>query len=67
MFVIWLYGTFRLMPPKIRAEYLKHDSRPRLRDIKAMTAAAVALTPFLYALGVLLFFTVKPAGKEKET
>ena len=43
------------MPPAIRAEYAKHDYRPRFRDIKALAVGTVVLTPILYALGGLAF------------
>ena len=51
------------MPPAIRAEYAKHDYRPRFRDIKALTVGTVVLTPLLYALGGLAF--VISAGLRK--
>ena len=51
------------MPLAIRAEYAKHDYRPRFRDIKALAAGTVVLTPILYALGGLAF--VISAGLRK--
>ena len=51
------------MPPAIRAEYAKHDYRPRFRDIKALAVGTVVLTPILYALGGLAF--VISAGLRK--
>ena len=43
------------MPPVPRAEYAKHNYRPRFRDIKAQVASTIANTPILYALGGLAF------------
>ena len=43
------------MPPEIRAEYAKHNYRPRFRDIKAMVAGTILITPLLYASGGILF------------
>lgn len=43
------------MPPEIRAEYAKHDYRPRFRDMKAMGVGTVVLTPIVYMLGGLLY------------
>ena len=43
------------MPPVIRAEYAKHNYRPRFRDIKALAVGAIVLTPLLYALGGAAF------------
>ncbi len=47
-----------LMPPEIRAEYAKHDYHPRFRDMKALAAGTVLLTPFLYALGGAAYFVI---------
>ena len=43
------------MPPGIRAEYAKHNYRPRLRDIKALAVGTIVLTPLLYLLGGAVF------------
>ena len=51
------HGWFDLdcMPPTIRAEYAKHNYRPRYRDMKALAVGAIVLTPLLYALGGAAF------------
>ena len=46
------------MPPTIRAEYAKHNYRPRYRDLKAMAVGTIVITPILYALGGLAFVTL---------
>ena len=46
------------MPPVIRAEYARHNYHPRFRDIKALAAGTVVVTPVLYALGVSLFVVI---------
>ena len=46
------------MPPTIRAEYAKHNYRPRFRDMKAMAVGTIVITPILYALGGLTFVTI---------
>lgn len=43
------------MPPEIRMEYARQDFHPRFRDIKAMRAGTVVLTPLLYAIGGMAF------------
>ena len=47
-----------LMPSVIRAEYAKHDYRPRFRDIKALAVGAIVIIPILYALGGLAFVII---------
>ena len=49
------YININLMPPAIRAEYAKHNYRPRYRDIKASIAGIIVMTPLLYAVGGTLF------------
>ena len=46
------------MPPAIRAEYARHNYHPRFRDMKAMAAGTVVITPILYALGGSLFVII---------
>ena len=46
------------MPPTIRAEYAKHNYRPRFRDMKAMAVGTIVITLILYALGGLTFVTI---------
>lgn len=46
------------MPPKIRAEYAKHNYHPRFRDMKAMVVGTIVFTPLLYASGGLVFLLI---------
>ena len=47
--------NINLMPPEIRAEYGKHNYRPRFRDMKALAVGTIVLTPLLYVLGGATF------------
>ena len=51
------------MPPAIRAEYAKHNYHPRFRDIKALAAGTIVLTPLLYALGGVTFIVIASTKK----
>lgn len=46
------------MPPVIRAEYAKHNYRPRFRDIKALAVGTIVLTPLLYVMGGTAFAAI---------
>ena len=46
------------MPPAIRAEYAKHNYRPRFRDIKALAVGTIVLTPLLYVMGGTAFAAI---------
>lgn len=46
------------MPPKIRAEYARHDYHPRHRDIITMVLGTIVFTPILYGAGGLVFVVV---------
>ena len=46
------------MPPVIRAEYAKHNYRPRFRDIKALVVGTIVITPILYLSGGLVFVII---------
>ena len=50
--------NINLMPDEIRAEYAKHNYRPRFRDMKAMVVGTIVITPILYALGGLAFIVI---------
>ena len=44
------------MPPEVRAEYEKHDSHPRARDLTAQAAACIVLLPVVYFFGMIGWF-----------
>ena len=46
------------LPPVIRAEYAKHNYRPRFRDIKALAVGTIVLTPLLYVMGGTAFAAI---------
>ena len=45
------WHDLRVMPPEVRAEYAKHDSHPRARDLTAQTVACIVLLPVVYFFG----------------
>ncbi len=50
------WHDIRVMPPEVRAEYEKHDSHPRARDLTAQTAACIVLLPAVYFFGMIGWF-----------
>ena len=50
------WHDIRVMPPEARAEYEKHDSHPRTRDLTAQTAACIVLLPVVYFFGAIGWF-----------
>ena len=50
------WHNINVMPPEVRAEYEKHDSHPRARDLTAQTAACIVLLPVVYFFGMIGWF-----------
>ena len=50
------WHNINVMPPEVRAEYEKHDSHPRARDLTAQTAACIVLLPVVYFFGAIGWF-----------